>query len=472
MSLDYYAFLKSKMHGSFNIKDETANLAKIEPHLAYLWYEALGNDRKNDVRESWQECLSISNNPWREGYYDFCQLPADFRFTPDTSVLDWLPPSSFMLQVPFKLQKPYLSKDERDFYLMDNPLRREKIFKTPMVAAASWKGVLRAAMVQQLVHWWESLEPAAKELRANRKGFVARRCQLARLFGTELGIREEKQYLDKLGLSCMDKWFRRYVKAFMSPDYSFVGRLYFYPTFFQEVGLEVINPHHRATGIPLPRRGPIPLECVPTTAKGDLTILYVPFGPAGRDEKKNRELTAYDLQALAEGVRGMLGLYGFGAKTSSGFGAAQERLAGEGRLVLRVSPSAGEVKRASFQQEKQHPDLPRYLEAPDQLIEELRRPDGTLKPEEEYRQWVESSGSKYKKGKQQLYAKAKAWWEREGRHLRETGIPAPEGTEGAPREDVTELPPVQVYTFRSLDELCSAAQDAARNLQEEGGKHE
>jgi len=165
----------------------------------------------------------------------------------------------------------------------------------------------------------------------------------------------------------------------------------------------------------------------------------------------------------------MLGLYGFGAKTSSGFGAAQERLAGEGRLVLRVVPSAVEDKRASLQQEKQHPDLPRYLEAPDQLIEELRRPDGNLKPEEEYRQWVERSSGKYKKEKQQLYAKAKAWWERVGRHLRETGIPVQEGTEGAPREDVTEAPPVQVYTFRSLGELCLAAQDAARDLQ--GGEN-
>lgn len=457
MSLDYYAFLKSKM-------DETANLTTIEPHLAYLWYEALGNNRKNDVRKGWQESLSISNNPWREGYYDFCQLPADFRFTPDTSVLDWLPPSSFMLQVPFKLQKPYLSKDERDFYLMDNPLRREKVFKAPMVAAASWKGALRAVMVQQLVHWWESLEPAAKEVRANRKGFVARRCQLARLFGTELGTRVDNeecmQYLDKLGLRHMAVLFRRYIKAFMSPDNSFVGRLYFYPAFFQDVGLEVLNPHNRATGVT--QRGPIPLECVPMAAKGNLMILYVPFGPPGGDEEKNRKWTAYDLQALAEGVKGMLGLYGFGAKTSSGFGAAQERLAGEGRLVLRVVSSADEVKGTSSQQEKQLPDLPRYLEACGQLIEELRLPDGTLKPEEEYRQWVESSGSKYKKGKQQLYAKAKAWWDREGRHLRETGIPAPEGV---PREDVTEAPPVQVYTFRSLGELSSAAQDAARDLQ-------
>lgn len=468
MSLDYYA-LKHR-------EGEIATLAEIEPHpdclhLAYLWCEALGDNRKNDVRERWQERFSISNNPWREECFDFCQLPADYRFAPDTSMLDWLPPFSFMLQVPFKLQKPYLSKDERDFYLMDNPLRREKIFKTPMVAAASWKGALRAAMVQQLAHWWEGLEPADKEVRAKRKGFVARRCQLARLFGTELGTRadeeEYKQYLDKLGLEHMGIWFRRYVKAYMSPDNSFVGRLYFYFTFFQDVGLEVINPHYRASGVP--RRGPIPLECVPMAAKGDLIILYVPFGPAGGDEEKNRELTAYDLQALAEGVKGMLGLYGFGAKTSSGFGAAQEQLEGEGRLVLRVVPPAGDVKRASPQQEKQHPDLPRYLEAPGQLIEELRRPDGSLKPEEEYRQWVEGSRSQYNKRTRQLHAKARAWWEREGRHLRETGIPAPEAV---PREDVTRARPLKPYTFRSLGELCSAAQDAAMNLQEGGGKHE
>jgi CRISPR-associated protein Cmr2 len=180
MSLDYYAFQKSKMNSALSNLEEAAGeleqakkikdketkkqavekahgkmkqaagaIAKVEPHLAYLWYEVLSSNLKDSVRDAWQKRLSVAENPWRQGHFDFRKIPDDFGFTPDPSAVASLPPFSFILQVPFRLHKPYLSKDERDFYLLDNPLRREKVFKTPMVAAPGWKGALRAAMVPE-----------------------------------------------------------------------------------------------------------------------------------------------------------------------------------------------------------------------------------------------------------------------------------------------------------------------------------
>ena len=61
-----------------------------------------------------------------------------------------LPPGSWFLQFEFKLAKPWLSKDEDPFYVTDavNPVRKDKVFKIPVMAGSSWKGLLRWAVTQ------------------------------------------------------------------------------------------------------------------------------------------------------------------------------------------------------------------------------------------------------------------------------------------------------------------------------------
>lgn len=346
MTLDYYAYRKKSM-------DDTV-LARQEPHLAYLWHEAVNPEKKNRVCDSWQKTS-----------FDSCQIPESFVSTLDSSTVEWLPRFSFMLRLPFELDKPYLSKDEKSFYLLDNPLRREKVFKIPMIAASSWKGALRAAMVQLLVQWWTGLEASEKEERSNRKRFISWRIQLVRLFGTERGTnlddKKYNHYLDKLGGEYQGRWFRRWLRRFISPSGFLAGRLHFYPTFFEKVALEVINPHNRKTGTNM--RGPILFECVPGGAEGVLSILYVPFG---KSEKTYQEVVAQDLVLLAEGIRAMLTIYGFGAKTSSGFGVVKESLTSEGRLLLKAALPSKVENNSALQQPKV---LPRYLEAHDQLTE-------------------------------------------------------------------------------------------------------
>src|SRR5207253_2519576 len=85
---------------------------------------------------------------WQNRFAKQSDSISRFSLLPQESEVVQLPPLSFLMRMPFRLQKPYLSRDERDFYLLDNPLRREKIFQTPMVASTGWKGALRAALWQ------------------------------------------------------------------------------------------------------------------------------------------------------------------------------------------------------------------------------------------------------------------------------------------------------------------------------------
>ncbi|AEG59448.1 hypothetical protein [Desulforamulus ruminis] len=450
MPLDYYAFQKTGI---------TENAMGFrEPHLAYL-YEALDHNENGSVRKKWQKSLKVEMNPWQEKHYDFCKIPDAFSFVPDISAIQQMPWFSFLLQIPFKLRKPYLSKNEEAFYLLENPLRREKIFKTPMEAASGWKGALRAAMLQQLARWWTGLETLEKAERVNRKKFVSRRLQLIRLFGTERGFYEkDNRYLDKLGGKLQTCWFQRCLRFSMTDSGFIAGRLHFFPTFFQEVGLEVINPHDSKTGTGS-EKGPILLECVPQKAEGVFTLLYVPVGSFDTNCRKE---VARDLEFLADGIKAMLTQYGFGAKTGSGFGIAEERLNGEGRLTLKWDWPNKAIEEEGTTGPA--PGLPRYLEAPNRLIEELHCPDNSLKEEAAYRQWLEDRGRTYNKEKKQLYSKAKAWWEREGGLLPEAA--SRDGEKGRPSQN--QLPVATEVTFNTLENLRSQARKIADRLKEGG----
>lgn len=352
---------------------------------------------------------------WQRELAPPSQLLYVFSLLPELSTVTHLPVLSFMLRIPFKLQKSYLSKDERDFHLLDNPLRKEKVFQTPMVASTSWKGALRATL-------WQ------------------------------LGYKKDDEVVTRLLGNPRDS------------DEHQAGRLYFYPTFFDRVGLEVINPHSRETGVG--ERGPILLECVPQGTMGDLVLLYVPLGPAGQSEDEGRAEVAQDMEMLAKGVQAMLNTYGFGAKTSSGFGTAANQLNGHGTLVLRAELPGSERDATPCPEPPQPaPELPRYLEAPTRLHADLRMPDGGLKSEEEYRALIENQGQKYAKKDKQLYNKAKGWWEREGRGM---GAASPQEPEAKAEPVPLETPSVSEFTFQTLSELCDLTRRVAQQLRKEG----
>ena len=184
--------------------------------------------------------------------------------------------------------------------------------------------------------------------------FARERFRMALIFGDEKGEGSDKAedvagFLDNLKPDA-EKRFRELVKTYfgLSPEEGmphFSGRLMCYPTFFDRIDIEVINPHRRET-----KAGtqPIYLECVPIGGQGTFSLLYVPFDRVGRDEGETQRQAAADLPVLAEGLQAMFTLYGFGAKTSSGFGLAKENLVGEGHFVMNIAdriPQATEESR-------------------------------------------------------------------------------------------------------------------------------
>jgi len=198
---------------------------------------------------------------------DFLQPLGLLPTLPDMTLL---PYGSWGMRFTFKLASPYISCDDTVWHILDNPVKKESVFKLPYVAPSQWKGALRAAIRQ--------------------------------------GGNQEDDHPDLLRLF-----------GDSAEDKGRAGRLHFFPTFFTELGLEVINPHSREKGA---GRQPIYFECVPAGAAGDFVLLYVPFDRIGTDKEETRQQADDDLRLVSEGVKAMFTEYGFGAKTSSGFGVA------------------------------------------------------------------------------------------------------------------------------------------------------
>ena len=264
MTYDYYVALDQKRYDFRDVESMTVHYHRLAAG------DAKDKESANNIRATWQEM--------RLGNSDVPVVALQEHIEALPFAIDHFPPFTLWLQFSFRLTKAYLSKDERDFYIVDNPIRRDKVFKVPYVAPSSWKGNLRAVL-------WNL-------------GYEADDPRIRRLFGNEPGAEEG---------------FR-------------AGRLRFFPTFFNQHGLEIINPHDRQRRV---GKNPILFESVPPGTPGAFSLLYLPFDRVGKgeeaeqeEEEETRRQVAEDLRLVADGVPAMFCSFGFGAKTSSGFGTA------------------------------------------------------------------------------------------------------------------------------------------------------
>lgn len=192
-----------------------------------------------------------------------------------------LPSSHWLgLLVDFELLTPWYSKDDRVFHVLDNPVRKDRVFGVPYMAASSWKGLLRWAFQMHMKLIGPEGEADEKEQKR------AKNWELY-LFGNE---KDEKKYFQQ-------------------------GALVFYPTWFDKIGYEVINPHSRSR-----RAGtqPIYYEVVPPGAKGTLYLLYAPL-PGMKPAAQPKEVFLKLLEAIEE----LLTTYGISAKRTVGWGTAK-----------------------------------------------------------------------------------------------------------------------------------------------------
>ena len=231
--------------------------------------------------------------------------------------LSSLPKGSWVLEFPITLAKPFISKDDIPFYIIENPVRKDRVFGVPFVSAMAWKGNLRWTMMKVF------LEPNA----SNPDEFAQIRFRYTLLFGTEKGWEETigwTKYLDKLCREAKEKYENMLKEKFNrknAKDVHTQGMLYFYPTFWDKIDMLVINPHDRRTKT---GKNPIYFEVVPAGAKGVFRLVYVPLYWFGLPENELIEKVIEDLKDVIAGVKEMMLTYGFSAKKSSGFGVIED----------------------------------------------------------------------------------------------------------------------------------------------------
>ncbi|HWQ37097.1 MAG TPA: RAMP superfamily CRISPR-associated protein [Burkholderiales bacterium] len=232
-----------------------------------------GNDRRNEARRRYIQRAQAER----------LQLPDALSapLTPNVSaplLSDWLG-----LEVSFKLETPWYSKDDRPFHVLDNPVRKDRVFGVPYMSAASWKGLLRwACRMQAGLREHLEVHRGSSDLWKD-PGWILH------LFGNEK--REETTFQQ--------------------------GALVFYPSWFYQIGFEVINPHSREKKAGI---HPIYYEVVPPGANGTLYLLYAPWpgmkDPRGLDRKEA-------IKRLLEAIEQLLKTYGISAKRTVGWGTAQ-----------------------------------------------------------------------------------------------------------------------------------------------------
>ncbi|MGC8800887.1 MAG: RAMP superfamily CRISPR-associated protein [Chloroflexus sp.] len=250
--------------------DQSRVLAtQIADDTAVWWFKELPRkeDARTEVYIPIAKGLTIKVGDCLDFHPNFSSLPS----------ATWL-----ALQVDFELLTPWYSKDDRVFHVMDNPVRKDRVFGVPFMAASSWKGMLRWAFRMHT----KLIGPEKESDEEKRKQAQAWELHL---FGNEKG-EEDHEKLHQ-------------------------GALVFYPTWFDRIGFEVINPHSRER-----RAGtqPIYYEVVPPGGKGTLSLLYAPW-PGMKPAATPQDV----IPKLLEAVEDLLTNYGISAKRTVGWGTAK-----------------------------------------------------------------------------------------------------------------------------------------------------
>ncbi len=235
------------------------------------------------------------------------------NLSPDISIL---PEGSWIIEFPITLAKPYISRDDIPLYIIENPIRKDKVFGIPFTSAMSWKGNLRWTMMKIF------LEPKAN----NPEEFAEIRFWHTLLFGTEKGMEEIAKgwtkYLDELCPDAKYDYRSKLKESFGREEVpSLTGMLYFYPTFWDKIDMDVINPHDRKTKTGV---NPIYYEVIPTGAKGSFKLLYLPFYHLDKPFPQLKIEVIKDLKGIIYGLKEMMLKYGFSAKKSLGYGIIEK----------------------------------------------------------------------------------------------------------------------------------------------------
>jgi CRISPR-associated protein Cmr2 len=362
--------------------DENLNAIGTSQETTIRYHQLIAIGRKKDSTEDAGDGADSLREVWKEKYrswdYQVCTTKIKSIYhslrQPDLSKITCLPQYSFAISFELTLASAFASRDDSDFYIIDNPIKKDRVLSIPFISASTWKGSLRNTATTVI------LEHRKESILKKKDDIVIRR-----LFGNSRA----------------------------AEDNFIAGRIQCFPTFFLKSGLEIINPHDRNRKV---GTNPILIETIPKGTTGTFTLLYIPFDTIGMDNEKIRKQTADDLYLLAKTLRTISMDYGIGAKTSSGFGLLRDEFS-DGRILINavdfpepeqlfaendtrvISPDTEFIK----YMDKQGEVLPVFLNENGELLSNKQYGSqkdsllgGSLNEFKKFRQWYAHYGQKWK----------------------------------------------------------------------------
>ncbi len=306
-----------------------------------------GSWRKNKARGDFQNWVSKNgqyNSLIETVNENYLNKFGMHTFKPD---IQKLVSFSFFLQFKFTLAKPFISRDDESFYITENPVKKDKVFKVPMMSPSGWKGNLR----------WSAGRDFVEELSCKLDEIFVKRLQLIRMFGNETEATNQhfnacisQKLFNKKGKNEtkeIGKQFQQYLEEAIPAIKNVSGLqgwLYFYTTFFDKIDLEVINPHDRKK-----RTGTIPIyfEVVPINATGTFSLLWFPYDLVENSIARKQALKE-NWMVLKKALKNMFLIYGFSAKKTSGFGVIQDLISHKRFIIAGTSIDLQQTNEDSF----------------------------------------------------------------------------------------------------------------------------
>jgi len=294
------------------LKDYKSNETLKDFPLNWLKNEIIGKETKyidfngdNNIQKNIQKIEQIS------GIYD---NPTNLQ-----NYIDKLPKHSFAIWFKFQLKAPYFSKDDDEFYIIQNPILKETNFKVPMIRGSAWKGALAHAFRDLISE--SDLEDRKKKTESFLRIFGAGSESIkaieidGKLLEEINNIRSKDSLLnfikDKLSKKLEDNQ-----KELPLEFQTHKGRAIFYPTYFDRLSLEIINPHDRRKRA---GKNPIHYEVVPKDTEGIFQLIYIPFDGITKNDETLKEEVKEDLKNLCSAIK-KLSNKGIGAKTKLSWG--------------------------------------------------------------------------------------------------------------------------------------------------------
>ncbi len=340
---DIFAKYKDQQQSIFeNTIAEYKNFVKLK--FGYVF-------DKNKELSSHKNYIKDKNKEYKIGNIQSIQKISGIYENPDDlkKHINNLPKYSFAIWFKFILQAPYFSKDDDEFYIIQNPILKEKNFKVPMVKGSSWKGALAHAFrdlfndtdnrekIESFLRIFgagsESIKALESYISDKTKDLNNLKEKLLEFILFDLGLKVDKELIKNVkNLKTRDdllEFLKNQLSRKLQENQSQLplefqthkGRAIFYPTYFGKLSIEVMNPHDRRK-----RAGTVPIhyEVVPKDTEGIFQLIYIPFDGVLKEDNKLEQEVNQDLKNLCEAIK-ILSDKGIGAKTKLGWGRFENK---------------------------------------------------------------------------------------------------------------------------------------------------